>query len=69
MEWLSGLFTGPYSEARIAALAVPVIFAIYFAINASKKEQERKGWHPATKVVVGVFAALFVLTFIIPSLI
>ena len=61
MDWLSTLFSGPGA----GALAVPVVLAGYWALNAGKKEQNRKGLHPLTKACLWAMAAFIALVCLI----
>jgi ABC-type spermidine/putrescine transport system permease subunit II len=48
MDW-EWFFTGPYSEQRIAMLLAPIILAIYWSLNATKKptDSDRGGEKPS----------------------
>lgn len=52
------LFTGPYAAAQAGALAIPVVWAIWAAINSSETERSRKGLHPITKACLWAFGAV-----------
>lgn len=63
MEWLTSLLSGPYAEARWAALATPVLIGIWAAFNV--KPSTRKGLHPFTKFCLWTFGAVTLFVAII----